>query len=201
MKRIGLGILLAAILAGPASASIFVFKATLDGASEAPPNASTGTGTAKLLWDDVAQTMSLDMTFSGLTAPTTASHIHAATDEPGAGTAGVATQVPSFVGFPLGVTAGSYSHVFDLTDLATYNPAFVTANGGTAAGAEAALFAALQARKSYLNIHTTEFRGGEIRGFWTAVVPEPAAWALMLAGFAAMGAALRSRRAAGVEGG
>jgi hypothetical protein len=41
----------------------------------------------------------------------------------------------------------------------------VTANGGTTAGAEAALLAGLEAGQAYLNIHTTMFPGGEIRGF------------------------------------
>jgi hypothetical protein len=52
-----------------------------------------------------------------------------------------------------------------MTSAASYNPAFVTANGGTTAGAEAALLAGLEAGQAYLNIHTTMFPGGEIRGF------------------------------------
>ena len=54
---------------------------------------------------------------------------------------------------------------FDTSLDSTYNPAFVTANGGSVATAEAALAASLAAGTSYLNIHTTEFPGGEIRGF------------------------------------
>jgi hypothetical protein len=47
----------------------------------------------------------------------------------------------------------------------SYNPAFVTANGGTAASAEATLFTGIMAGHAYLNIHTTMFPGGEIEGF------------------------------------
>jgi hypothetical protein len=54
---------------------------------------------------------------------------------------------------------------FDMTNPASYNPAFVTAHGDTATGAEATLLAGLQAGQGYLNILTTMFPGGEIRGF------------------------------------
>lgn len=77
----------------------------------------------------------------------------------------MATTTPTFAGFPLGVTSGSYSNILDLTQASSYNPAFVTANGGTTAGAEAALAAGFASGTSYLNIHSTTFPGGEIRSF------------------------------------
>src|SRR5688572_22118433 len=98
-------------------------------------------------------------------AGVTASHIHAATAVPGVGTAGVATTVPTFTGFPSGVTAGDYDRVFDMTLASSYNPAYITANGGTPASAFAALKTALNNGTSYFNIHTTAFMPGEIRGF------------------------------------
>jgi CHRD domain len=55
----------------------------------------------------------------------------------------------------------------------SYNLAFVTANGGTAATAEAALLSGMMDGKSYLNLHTSVFPGGEIRGFLAPAVPEP----------------------------
>ena len=69
--------------------------------------------------------------------------------------------------------AGTYDKVLDLTLASSYNPAYVTANGGTTAGAEAALAQALADGKSYWNIHTSQFPGGEIRGFLTPT-PTPA---------------------------
>lgn len=51
-----------------------------------------------------------------------------------------------------------------MTDASSYNPAFVAAHGGTVPGAEAALLTGLLAGQAYLNIHTTMFPGGEIRG-------------------------------------
>lgn len=166
------------VLASGSEAAPVMFAATLSGAAESPPNASGGTGTALVTFDVSAHTMQVQVTFSNLQASTTASHIHAATASPGTGTAGVATTTPSFPGFPLGVTSGTYDQTFDLTLLSSYNPAYVTANGNTAAGAEAALFAALNAGEAYLNIHTSAFPAGEIRGFLTPV-PEPGSLVLI----------------------
>ncbi len=45
--------------------------------------------------------------------------------------AGVATTVPAFAGFPLGVTQGTYlSQLFSLEDSSFYNPAFVNMQAG-----------------------------------------------------------------------
>jgi WD40 repeat protein len=73
--------------------------------------------------------------------------------------AGVAV---TFIGFPV-ATSGHFSWIFDLTDSSTYSFAFVTSHGGTAAGAQAALLAALDASQAYADIHTNLFPGGEIR--------------------------------------
>jgi hypothetical protein len=145
------------------SDSVFVFTAALNAAAENnPQDSSTGTGSAIVTWDTVTNLMTVNVTFSGLTTGTTASHIHCCAVPPS--NAGVATTTPTFPGFPLGVTSGTYLHTFDMTAASSYNPAFVTANGGTPTSAEAVLFAGLVAGQAYLNIHTTMFPGGEIRG-------------------------------------
>src|ERR1022692_2210010 len=176
-----IGALLLALLAPAAHAAILQYDAFLSGPNESPPNGSPGTGFSIVGYDNSAHTLLVDVSFSGLLGTTTASHIHAATASPGTGTAGVATTTPTFAGFPLGVTSGSYSNLLDLTLASSYNPSYVTANGGTTAGAEAALLAAMAADEAYLNIHTTVVPGGEIRGFLT-LVPEPSTYALVSAG-------------------
>lgn len=144
-----------------------VYWATLSGPAEAPPNNSPGTGSSLVTIDVAANTMRVQATFSGLLAGVTASHIHGPTAVAGAGTAGVATAVPTFPGFPSGVTFGTYDQTFNMLLASSYNPSFMTNNGGTPASAFAALRAAIAAGKAYLNIHSSMFPGGEIRGFLT----------------------------------
>ena len=177
MKKILLSSLMALSLM-PAYATTFSYNVFLDGLSESPANASPGTGFASVIYDNTAHTLFIDLVFSGLVGTTTASHIHAATAVAGTGTAGVATTTPTFAGFPLGVTSGSYNNTLDLTLASSYNASYITANGGTTASAEAALASAIASGRAYLNIHSSVFGGGEIRGFLVPV-PEPGTLALL----------------------
>jgi len=157
-------------------AAPILFTANLNAANENPATASAGTGFATVTIDTVAQTMEVNVTFQNLTSGVTAAHIHCCV-APG-GNVGVATTTPTFTGFPSGVTSGTYDNVFDMTQAGSYNPAFVTANGSLS-NAEAVLFAGIAAGNAYLNIHTTNFGGGEIRGFLSPQVPEPATLGLV----------------------
>jgi hypothetical protein len=187
MKVLTLAIAAALYLGTAAHASIIIYDATLSGPNEFPPVASPGIGSAVVTVDTIAQTMEVSVKFSSLLGPTTASHIHCCTAAPFVGTANVATQVPTFTGFPLGVTNGTYDHTFDLTLASTYNPAFVTA---TVAAAEALLLAGMASGNTYLNIHTMVNPGGEISGF-LAPAPEPGT--LLIAGMAVAGLVIRRR--------
>ena len=176
-----------------AVAAPITYVATLNGPTEG--TTSPGTGSGLVIIDTTANTLFVSETFSGLVSPTTASHIHCCTAVPLTGTAGVATQLPSFTLFPLGVTSGSFSETFDETLAASWNPAFITANGGTPLSAEAALAAGLAAGEAYLNIHTMQFPGGEIEGFLTPRVPEPGTFGLAFFGVAGLLAWRRKRQA------
>lgn len=176
------------------TASAQSWYAVFSGAAEAPPNASPGTGFATFTL--LGNVLTINGSFSGLVGTTTASHIHCCVATPGAGTAGVATTTPNFVGFPLGVTSGAFSITLDLTQAGSFNAAFITANGGTTASAAAALIAGMNNGRAYMNIHSTNVTAGEIRGF-VNVVPEPSTYALMatgLFGIALVG--VRRRRSA-----
>ena len=189
MKR---SVLCLTLLAVPmfGQAAVTVFTAPLSGAAESPANLSPGTGFAKVTIDSSLFTMRVEANFSGLLGTVTASHIHAsATMVPGTGTAGVATMTPTFTGFPSGVTAGAYDVTFDMTLPTSYNASYITNNGGTPGAAFTALQAQMANAQSYLNIHTTAFAGGEIRG---VLVPEPGTTGL--AALAGAGLLIRRRR-------
>ncbi len=180
----GAAIAAAMSIAGAAQGEVITYTATLSGAAEAEPNESPGTGFTQVDFDLEAHTMRVQVTFSGLLAPTTNCHIHSATEMPFMGTAMVATPVPTFPGFPGGVTSGSYDMTFDTSLASSWNPAFITAHGGTVASAEAFFAQSLANGTAYLNVHSTMFTGGEIRGF---LVPSPGAAALLgIGGLTAM---------------
>jgi hypothetical protein len=166
-------------LAIPSSAGLITYNASLSGPNAG--NASPGSGLAVVTYDDVARTLRVQVTFSDLEGTVTAAHIHGPTTTAGTGTAGVITTTPSFAGFPLGVTSGTYDNTLDLTQASSWNASFITNNGGTTATAETALAASMAAGTAYFNVHTTMFPGGEIRGFLTPT-PEPATLALLASG-------------------
>ncbi|MBX3615588.1 MAG: CHRD domain-containing protein [Nitrosomonas sp.] len=155
------------------------YAAPLLGSSEVPANASPATGSVLVTIDFDLVTMRVEANFNDLLGITTAAHIHCCID-PGSNV-GVATELPSFTGFPLGVTSGSYDHTFDMSLASSYNPAFITNHGGTISSAFNDLVAGLDAGRAYLNIHTNLFPGGEIRGLLSPV-PEPESYALLLTG-------------------
>jgi hypothetical protein len=128
IAALALLLLTAPVAVTAAYATPITFVASLRGDNEVPPTGSPGTGFATVVLDPAAHTMHVDVAFSGLLGPTTAAHIHCCLPSPLASgvNAMVATTTPTFTGFPLGVTSGTYSHDFDLTLASSYNPAFIT---------------------------------------------------------------------------
>ncbi|MBY0238572.1 MAG: CHRD domain-containing protein [Burkholderiaceae bacterium] len=177
---------LLAAASAPSVAASTSYYATLSGAAEDTPNASPGMGAAIVTFDLSAHLLNLDVSFISLAGLNTAAHIHCCNLTPSSGLAGVATETPSFGGFPTGVSGGMYSMMYDTSLASNWNPAFMAAHGGTTAGAEAAFSAGLNAGAAYLNIHSTAYPAGELRGFLITAVPEPAQWGMLLLGVPAV---------------
>jgi hypothetical protein len=155
----------AIVVAGAVPAQAQIYKVSLSGRSEIPAVTTNGAGTGIVTLNGVTHEMRVKATFSGLTGTTTASHIHCCVAQPA--NAGVATTTPTFAGFPLGVRGGNFDATYNMSQAGTWNSAFITANGGTVAGAEKAFLAGVAAGNSYLNIHSSFAPGGEIRGTLT----------------------------------
>ncbi len=156
-----------ALLGAPAQA--LIFKTTLG----PEVGGATGSGNATLVIDEVTNDMNIDVNFQGLSGTSTVAHIHGPTANPFIGSAGVMTTTPTFSDFPAGVSSSTYSNILNLLAAGTYRAGFITASGGTVQGARDAFLAALIGKKAYLNIHSSTFGGGEIRGFLVQQVPGP----------------------------
>jgi hypothetical protein len=167
------------------------YRATASGPAESPPNGSPGASIGTIELDDTAMMLRVEVPFRDLVGSATASHIHCCTMDPFTGVAPVALP---FTDFPTGVTAGMYTHAFDLTDPLVYEPLFLAANGGNEAMARTTLIDGINANEAYVNIHTSRYPAGEIRGFIvTAPIPEPSEWAMLGAGLAGLAYCYRRR--------
>jgi hypothetical protein len=130
--------LVALALAGCAqmrpSQKMDIYEATLGGAQEVPPADTRGSGTAEIQLNTNTNVLSWKVTYSGLTGPATAAHIH--------GPAGPGANAGVVVPF-MNASANPISGQTTIT---------------------AAQYGDLAAGLWYVNVHTAAHPGGEIRG-------------------------------------
>jgi hypothetical protein len=126
-----------------------VFNLTLATANETPPCAGAGTaatGTAKVTIPNDNSSVTVEVSYSGLSGPATASHIHSGTAA-APGPVVLPFSAPLDSPFTKTVTAADYVAATGAPpDFGT----FVTALKAGGAG--------------YVNVHTAGCKGGEIRG-------------------------------------
>lgn len=187
-----------AACATAAQADVWQFTAHLTPTQEVPPTASDAHGLAALFYDDQGTTSQLDDTYSltlsvfDLTGPAIGMHIHGAAAPGENAPVRVDLSVAPFVHWNVGGTlllGGDAIPVAMVPD---------TPPGETNPGYPAMSFLdMLDGGLAYVNVHTPNYPGGEVRGQFMAVsspVPEPAGYALMLAGLGVLLWRGRARR-------
>ncbi len=176
-RALSLALGLAAATAAGAATQTYTFN--LGGSQEVPANGSVAAGSMQITVNDVAGLISYSFAGFGLSGSFTAAHIHAA---------------------PVGANGGV---VFDLVAPADYSGPVMfgstpIANSWSllgvneAIGSSTAIAINTAPWNYYVNVHTTAFPGGEIRG-QLAPVPEPGSWAMLAAGLGLLGWRLRRR--------
>ena len=123
--------------AAPTYAAAVTFKADLKGASEVPPNTTAGSGTVTATFDPATKQLTWSGSYSGLTGPVTAAHIHG----------------PAEAGKNAGVVMW----------ISEKGQPFPSPFKGSATLTDAQA-TELMAGQYYINVHTAANPGGEIRG-------------------------------------
>ena len=157
----------------------------------------TGSGTAHFALDLATNILNVSFNWAGTSGTATVSHIHCCTPAPFTGTAGVAITPVTLPGFPPapGLHGGSYNSglSIDLDLPGSTTAGFKTLATSLGLTPVELFIAGANSGVSYLNIHTTTFGGGEIRGFLVAT-PEPSTYALFATGLVSLGLVARRRR-------
>jgi len=148
MRRRGFAVLAAAALIlalAPAVLAAETFTTELSGDNQVPPLDVAGTGEATVTISDDEQTVTWEITYSGLTGAPAAGHIHTAPE---------GTNGPVMIPFAEVTETGS-SGSFAAADY----------EGGDGLPADwDGVLAAIRDGDTYVNIHTAANPGGEIRG-------------------------------------
>jgi hypothetical protein len=163
-----LGRLLAAVIVLGLTASVasadeatIHARAKLTGFEEVPPKLSDGVGTFSATVQGGSLTYKL--TYSGLSTPAFMSHIHFGQPAVNGGIfvwlCG-STTAPGPAGTPTcPAGGGTVTRTITAADIVTITP-----DQGVAAGDFAGAVRILRSGDAYVNVHTTRFPGGEIRG-------------------------------------
>ena len=134
-----------------ASASLLFFEVNLDGMQQVPPNDSLGFGSVLLTFDDATNFLVITSGFyEDLLSDITASHIH---------------QAPSGINGPVIITL-----------MHTGGISGELSGGGELTGDQVT---SLFNHGLYINVHSVDFPGGEIRGKIT-LIPAPGALTLLV---------------------
>jgi hypothetical protein len=170
----GFGIVVALTLVAGTAPAGTVFTASLDGTQQTPPNVSPATGMAVVELNSAMDSVSVTLDWQGLLAGATSASIH----EGAPGAAG-----PTVFSLALGDGAGTTTGSIDPSPQTfSITPTEVME---------------LQAGHLYVEVSSSLFPAGEIRGQLTAV-PEPAgltlAFTAIAVGLAGYGWRRRSRR-------
>ena len=123
-----------ALAAAPAMAATEKFTADLTATAVVPPTASTATGSADVTFDTASKMLTWTVTYKGLTGKPTAAHFH--------GPAAVGANAGPVVGLT-GSLDSPIKGSFTLSDKQASE---------------------LEAGMWYLNVHTSKYADGEIRG-------------------------------------
>jgi CHRD domain len=119
-----------------AMAQTYSVTSVINGANEVPANASAGTATLTGTYDASTKFITVSVTYAGLTGTLTASHLHQAA-------VGVNGGVIVNLGPATGANAGTFGGIFSIPP---------------------ANEASLLSGNVYINLHSTAFPGGELRG-------------------------------------
>ena len=133
-------------------------RATLRGFSEVPAKSTTGQGSFRAILDQTARTITFTLTFSGLSGPPLASHIHFAQKDVNGGVQVFFCDGTGHPACPTG-TSGTITGTVTAADVIATTP-----DQGIENGEFDKLVQAILAGKTYVNIHSAQFPGGEIRG-------------------------------------
>lgn len=155
---------------GAAASATYTVSASMDGSQEVTPKATPAVGSMTGSYDETTNELWLSMSYSGLLGSYRASHIHKA---------------------PFGVNGGV---IHDFADFGSWS-----GTGSSEVYTQTSPIvlsddneAALLSGGLYINIHSTTFPTGEIRGQISAV-PEPATMAALAAGVVALAARRRRK--------